>query len=147
MIPHRDGKGASAAKWLLDLKKGGTPSLAKITGAAKADMTLTVKDDDMIALAQGQLNPQSAFMQGKIKIKGNMGVAMKLDAVNQAVKKLADSQPKSAVVFARFLFATQTTIIISMHCFRILNTHTSPQQFSFARRPWARPSRTRALSS
>ena len=80
-------------------------------GNPKADMTLTVKDDDMVALAMGQLNPQSAFMQGKIKIKGNMGVAMKLDAVNQAVKKMADSQPKSAVrrdsaeIFFLFLFS------------------------------------------
>ena len=53
-----DGAGKSAAKWVLDLKKGSNPSLTKVTGAVKVDMTLTVKDDDMIALAQGQLNPQ-----------------------------------------------------------------------------------------
>ena len=34
-------------------------------------------DDDLVAIAQGKLNPQMAFMQGKMKIKGNMAAAMK----------------------------------------------------------------------
>lgn len=31
----------------------------------------------MVDLAEGKLNPQVAFMQGKMKIKGNMAKAMK----------------------------------------------------------------------
>ena len=34
-------------------------------------------DEDIIAMSQGKLNPQVAFMQGKMKIKGNMAKAMK----------------------------------------------------------------------
>lgn len=45
---------------------------------AKADVTLTIGDDDYVALMTGKLNPQAAFMQGKLKIAGNMGLATKL---------------------------------------------------------------------
>ncbi|TRY56164.1 hypothetical protein DNTS_002522 [Danionella cerebrum] len=35
-------------------------------------------DTDLLDLMTGQLNPQTAFFQGKLKISGNMGMAMKL---------------------------------------------------------------------
>ena len=34
-------------------------------------------DDDFVQLALGKLNPQTAFMKGKMKIKGNMKAALK----------------------------------------------------------------------
>jgi acyl-CoA dehydrogenase len=37
-----------------------------------------VKLDDMRALLAGELNPMMAFMTGKIKVKGDMGIALKL---------------------------------------------------------------------
>ncbi|CAD8099193.1 unnamed protein product [Paramecium primaurelia] len=42
-----------------------------------ADATFTMIDDDKIVMAQGKLNPQQAFMQGKMNIKGNMAAATK----------------------------------------------------------------------
>lgn len=44
----------------------------------KADCTITMADSDLLALMTGKMNPQSAFFQGKLKITGNMGLAMKL---------------------------------------------------------------------
>jgi len=68
--------------WVVDLKNGGgSVSEGKVD---KADMTLTVTDEDLVKLAAGKLNAQQAFMQGKIKIKGNMGLAMKLGTVMKA---------------------------------------------------------------
>jgi putative sterol carrier protein len=44
-------------------------------------MTVSVADKDFQDLAAGTLQAQKAFMSGKIKIKGNMGLANKLEAV------------------------------------------------------------------
>ncbi len=45
---------------------------------AAADCTIKVSQDDLEGLMSGDLNPMTAFMFGKIKIDGDMGVAMKL---------------------------------------------------------------------
>ena len=35
-------------------------------------------DADFLNIVNGKLNPQMAFMSGKLKIQGDMGLAMKL---------------------------------------------------------------------
>jgi putative sterol carrier protein len=46
--------------------------------AEKPDLTLTLADQDWIAIAEGRLNPMSAFMSGKIKAAGDLMLATKL---------------------------------------------------------------------
>ena len=43
-----------------------------------ADATVTMAWDDFIALSEGKLDPMMAFMQGKLKITGDMMIAQKL---------------------------------------------------------------------
>ena len=43
-----------------------------------ADATITVDFEDFKSLAAGKLDPMMAFMSGKLKVAGDMGVAMKL---------------------------------------------------------------------
>lgn len=48
---------------------------------AAADTTIKVKLEDFVAMAEGKLDPTAAFMQGKLKVEGDMGVAMQLQSV------------------------------------------------------------------
>ncbi len=46
--------------------------------AASPNLTLTMVAQDWLDMVSGKLNGQMAFMSGKLKIKGDMGLAMKL---------------------------------------------------------------------
>ncbi|MFT7595711.1 MAG: putative sterol carrier protein [Paracoccaceae bacterium] len=46
-----------------------------------ADVTLSADADTFQAIFDGDLNPTSAFMTGKLTVDGDMGLAMKLAAV------------------------------------------------------------------
>ncbi len=46
-----------------------------------AECTIKITKENFEALAQGDLDPTTAFMMGKLKIEGNMGIAMKLQSV------------------------------------------------------------------
>eukprot|EP00439_Symbiodinium_sp_Y106_P057983 s1207_g8.t1 len=59
------------------------PELVKIGGA---DCTITMADADFVAMAEGKLDGMQAFMGGKLKIKGNMMLAQKLQSILEAAK-------------------------------------------------------------
>jgi len=46
-----------------------------------ADCTISVSQDDLLGMMTGSVNPMTAFMSGKIKVQGDMGVAMKLQSL------------------------------------------------------------------
>ncbi|KAI4890307.1 hypothetical protein NFI96_017726, partial [Prochilodus magdalenae] len=72
----KDGPGGKEALWVVDVKNG-KGSVGHDSGK-KADCTISMADADLVDLMTGKLNPQTAFFQGKLKITGNMGMAMKL---------------------------------------------------------------------
>merc|ERR1712195_437312 len=64
-------KGAKPAKvYELDLKNGNGTVIEH--RPKKADATFTMTDDDFEAVCMGKMNGQTAFMTGKMKIKGNL---------------------------------------------------------------------------
>ena len=65
-------------KLCVDLKNGGGSTTR---GEGKADVTITLKEDDFVAMAEGKLDGMAAFMKGKLKIKGNMMLAQKLGPI------------------------------------------------------------------
>ena len=65
-------------KWVVDVKNAPGGVYAGDVTKGKAGVTLTIKESDFVSLMMGQANAQSLFMGGKIKLKGNMGLAMKL---------------------------------------------------------------------
>ena len=48
------------------------------TDDTDADATISISLEDAVAMMEGDLNPTMAFMQGKLSVDGNMGMAMKL---------------------------------------------------------------------
>ncbi|KAI7884850.1 sterol-binding-like protein [Lichtheimia hyalospora FSU 10163] len=82
-IKNKEGK---VETFIIDAKKEGKVTRGK---GAKADAILTLKDEDFIALAEGKLNGQKAYMSGKLKVKGQIMLAMKLDNVFKSLKPQA----------------------------------------------------------
>jgi putative sterol carrier protein len=71
-----DQKGGKVVRvWTIDLKNGS--GSCKEGPAEKYDALFTMTDDDFVQVCTGKLNPQMAFIQGKMKIKGSMPLATK----------------------------------------------------------------------
>lgn len=66
----------STGKLLID---GPASKVTNDDGAA--DATVQVDFEDFKNIAQGTLDPMMAFMSGKLKVTGDMAVAMKLQAL------------------------------------------------------------------
>ena len=75
------------ADWVVDLKNGSGKVYAGVA-KPKAGVTLTLAEGDFVKLMTGKANAQKLFMSGKIKMKGNMGLAMKLGELTKLKGKL-----------------------------------------------------------
>jgi putative sterol carrier protein len=69
--------GEQGGTWTVDC----TVPEAKAGAATDPGCTITISDRDFIDLVQGRLNGQLAFMSGKLKVGGNVALAMKLQQV------------------------------------------------------------------
>ena len=64
-----------AGKWTVKVDDG------KVTvqeGGEDADAVITTSEATFEKIVSGEQNPTSAYMTGKLKVKGDMGAAMKL---------------------------------------------------------------------
>jgi putative sterol carrier protein len=57
-----------------------------------ADFTLTSSYDDSVKIQKGELDPNAAFMQGRMKVTGNMGKLMSLMPLTQSAEYKAIQQ-------------------------------------------------------
>ncbi|ORX39415.1 SCP2 sterol-binding domain-containing protein [Kockovaella imperatae] len=80
-VKNDNGK---TATWTIDLKEQG--KVSKGAPSKKADVIMTLADKHFVELSEGKLNGQKAFMTGLLKVKGNVMMATKLDAVLKTAK-------------------------------------------------------------
>ncbi|XP_047381358.1 hydroxysteroid dehydrogenase-like protein 2 isoform X2 [Sciurus carolinensis] len=80
--------GEDGGTWFLDLKnRGGTVGHGEPSD--RADVVMSMSTDDFVKMFSGKLKPTVAFMSGKLKIKGNMALAIKLEKLmNQMNSRL-----------------------------------------------------------
>ncbi|MEW6167863.1 MAG: SCP2 sterol-binding domain-containing protein [Pseudomonadota bacterium] len=48
--------------------------------AEGADVTITMEDEDLVALMKGELNGMTAFMTGKLQIEGDLMLAQRMSS-------------------------------------------------------------------
>jgi putative sterol carrier protein len=71
--------GEGGADYVLTISESGAsvePGVAENPG-----VTATMAASDFKAMAEGRLNPMTAFMSGRLSIAGSMGLAMKLSTL------------------------------------------------------------------
>jgi putative sterol carrier protein len=64
-----------AGKWKVDVQDG---SVKVTEDDEDADVTITTSEETFEKITSGEQNATSAYMTGKLKVKGDMGAAMKL---------------------------------------------------------------------
>jgi putative sterol carrier protein len=71
--------GDDGGAWFVGVKDG------KVTvnkgSISSPNMTMAMTAQDYVDMNTGKLNPQMAFMSGKLKISGDMGLAMKMQTL------------------------------------------------------------------
>jgi putative sterol carrier protein len=65
-------------QWLVDVRDG---AVTVTPGGGEADATITTSGETFEKIVAGEQNPTTAYMTGKLKIKGDMGAAMKLQKI------------------------------------------------------------------
>jgi putative sterol carrier protein len=64
-----------AGTWKVDVDDG---KVSVTEGGGDADTTISASEETFQKIASGEQNATAAYMTGKLKIKGDMGAAMKL---------------------------------------------------------------------
>ncbi len=76
-VVHFKFTGAEAGEWNAVIKDGKV-EVARGIPHSKPTMTLTADSSDYLKIFTGELDGMQAFMEGKIKLAGDLNLAMKL---------------------------------------------------------------------
>ncbi len=75
-----DGDGGGT--WVMNLKD----NVGITEGDGEAQCTIKMAAADYVAMVEGKANGQQLFFSGKLKIEGDMGLAMKLQKAMEVLK-------------------------------------------------------------
>jgi predicted lipid carrier protein YhbT len=75
-------EGDGGGTYLVDLKQG----LAVTEGDGPAACTIRMTATDFVDLFEGRANGQALFFGGRLKVEGDMGLALKLQTLTDVVK-------------------------------------------------------------
>ncbi|XP_041741190.1 hydroxysteroid dehydrogenase-like protein 2 [Coregonus clupeaformis] len=81
-----DLSGEHAGVWFIDMKNAGG-SAGSGEPPVKADVVMTMDSADFTKMFAGKLKPTMAFMSGKLRIKGDMTLAIKMEKMMSMMKK------------------------------------------------------------
>ena len=76
-VIHFKFTGAETGEWNATIKDGKV-DVGQGAPPKQANMTLTADSSDYVKIFTGELDGMQAFMQGKIKLGGDLNLAMKL---------------------------------------------------------------------
>ena len=74
-----DLSGANAGKWFVKIADGAATSGEGVV--ENPSLTLLADSQDWVKIMTGQLDGTAAFMSGKLKIKGDMGLAIRMQSM------------------------------------------------------------------
>jgi len=77
---------SEAGRYVVDLKNGAGSVIEGSADGVDPSCTLVMSDADFGKMFRGELNSMQAFMTGKLKIKGDMTQAMKLEKLMKTVQ-------------------------------------------------------------
>ncbi|KAJ2798747.1 hypothetical protein H4R20_004710, partial [Coemansia guatemalensis] len=84
--------------FVVDLKQAGkvTDGVSEAEaakGQPKPDISITLNDATFVKISEGKTTAAGEFMSGKVKIKGNMMLGLKLEPLLKRFKKLSENLP------------------------------------------------------
>ena len=74
-----DITGDAAGKWTLTCD--GSSAAIAVGETGEPQCTISMVDSDFVAMMTGELNPMMAFSLGKLRVAGDIGLAIKIQAL------------------------------------------------------------------
>jgi putative sterol carrier protein len=74
-----DITGDTGGKWTLNCD--GSAAVVTEGEQGEAQCTITMTDTDFVAMMDGELNPMMAFSMGKLRVAGDIGLAIKIQGL------------------------------------------------------------------